>query len=273
MSCKLIALTGPSAFTPDCIRMLEDCLKANFVLLYQNRMEHVQQWLDACDGLVLSGGIDMHPTLYDENIQANMGLSKFDYGRDLKELLIIDYMMKQKKPILGICRGHQLLAVYKGLGSDFIMDLEGKLIHQPGKHNLQLQKNEPAHKIELLDTDLFNVDQPSERKVLCGLFPHQEIKPLCPQAWVNSWHHQGVKYLKRNKEKYAKINLKVLATAPSGMQDNAQIIEMMMGIGPEANWLSTQWHPEVDWDENTASRQAIEMFDALVLKYKANQKE
>jgi len=265
MSSKLIALTGPSTFTPDCIKMIEELLKANFVLLYQNRMENVQQWLDLADGLVLSGGIDMHPTLYDENIQANMGLSKFDYARDLKELLIIDYCMKQKKPILGICRGHQLMAVYKGLGRDFIMDLDGKYVHQPAKYNIQVSKMEPAHKIDLLDTNIFSVDTPKERKVLQDVLKeHNEH----PQAWVNSWHHQGVKYWKKNKEQYNKLNLKVLATAPSGMQDHSHIIEMMAGIGPETNWITAQFHPEIDWEENSCSRGTIEFFDELVSRYR-----
>lgn len=262
MSTKLIALTGPSQFTPECIRMIEDGLQANFVLLYQNRMEHIQQWLDNCDGLVISGGVDMHPTLYDENVQQKQGLSKFDYGRDLKEMLIIDYCMRQKKPMLGICRGHQLMAVYKGLGRDFVMDLDGKYIHQPAKYNLQLQKNEPAHKIDLLDPEIFVVQNPKEREPLQRIL--HEGSGNQPFAWVNSWHHQGIKYLKKNKEQYSKLSLKVLATAPSGMDDHSHVIEMMMGTGETAFWLTTQWHPEVDWEENTASRQVIEMFGNLL---------
>lgn len=261
MSTKLIALTGPSSFTPQCITMIEECLGANFVLMYQNKMENVEEWLKKCDGVVLSGGIDMHPTLYAENLQTQQGLSKFDYTRDLKELMVIDYCFHNKVPVLGICRGHQLMSVYKGLGRDFIMDLDGAVVHQPAKYNMTVQVNEPCHYIDLLDPATFNVPQPKEREVLQKLIRDGENKNI---AWVNSWHHQGVQYVKKNKELYAKNNIKVLATADTGMKDTGPVIELMMGTNAEAHWITAQWHPESDWQESTASRRVLEMYREIL---------
>jgi hypothetical protein len=156
------------------------------------------------------------------------------------------------------------MSVYKGLGGDFIMDLYGRVVHQPQKLQIQVNKMEPAHKIDLIAPDVFNVERPKEREVLQRILNDGEGNN--PHAWVNSWHHQGVKYLKKKREEYAKQHIRVLATAPSGMEDHSHIIEMMMGVGPESFWVTTQWHPEVDWDENTASRQVIEMFANLVSK-------
>lgn len=263
MSTKLIALTGPSMFTPHCIKMIEGCIGANFVLLYQDRMENVEEWLQKCDGVVVAGGVDMHPTLYAENLQTQQGLSKFDYARDLKELLVIDYCFQNKVPVLGICRGHQLMSVYKGLGGDFIMDLDGAVIHQPGKYQVQVAQNEPCHAIELLDPSVFSVPNPKERSPLQKLLRDGHGKNV---AWVNSWHHQGVEYVKKNKELYLKNNIKVLATADTGMKDVGPVIELMMGTGEQAHWITAQFHPESDWEENTASRQVIEMFKDMLNK-------
>lgn len=265
---KLIALTGPSAFTPQLIKMVEDKLNMNFVLLYQNRMEHVESWLKQCDGVILSGGIDVHPTIYSENVQSQQGLSKFDYARDVKELLVIDYCFINKIPILGICRGHQLLSVYKGLGNDFIMDLDGNVVHQPGKYNITIGSNEPCHVINLLEPNIFSVPNPKERSTLAKL--RLDWTENSPVAWVNSWHHQGTQYIKRNKEEYAKKNIKILATAASGMKDIQPVIELMMGTGAEDHWISAQWHPENDWQDNTASAKVIEMYGEILSKKQLN---
>lgn len=261
MPAKIIGLTGPSAFTHDCINMIEECLKANLVMLNQNRIENVQVWLDRCDGVIIGGGIDMHPSLYGQGIQAGMSLTKFDYQRDQKELLIIDYCFQVAKPMMGICRGHQLLGVYKGFGNDFIMDLDGKYVHQPTKYNMQISKEEPIHQIDILDPKILNVDEPKERETFRKTI-HETNES--PKAWVNSWHHQGIRFWKKRMEDYAKNKLKVVATAPTGMQDHSHVIEMMVGTGDQNFWLSTQWHPEADYACNTASLKAIEIFDGIM---------
>ncbi len=265
-----IALTGPSAFTSECISMIEDenGLNANFVLLYQNKPENVEQWLSKCDGVVLSGGIDVHPTCYGGNVENNKGLSKFDLARDIKELFVIDYAIKNRMPLLGICRGHQLMGVYKGLRNDFVQDLSfGDVCHQPQRANITLTKNEPTHGIYIHATDVLGVKVAKERSLLAKYLNQQEQEAL---GWVNSYHHQAIE-CRNKKYEYGKLhNIQILATATTGLKDCPHIIEAMQGIGEESNWITVQWHPEADYDENSWSGRVVEIFRN---KLKENQKK
>lgn len=63
------------------------------------------------DGLILTGGGDIDPSLYQEEKDGSV---RIDKDRDATELALIKAYMDAGKPILGICRGHQLLNVYFG---------------------------------------------------------------------------------------------------------------------------------------------------------------
>lgn len=63
------------------------------------------------DGLILPGGADIDPQLFGEK---NLGSRKIDRARDLRQLEILDYFVQAHKPVLGVCKGHQLLNVYFG---------------------------------------------------------------------------------------------------------------------------------------------------------------
>lgn len=63
------------------------------------------------DGLILPGGADIDPALFGEE---NQGSRKIERERDLCQLEILDAFVKAEKPVLGVCKGHQLLNVYFG---------------------------------------------------------------------------------------------------------------------------------------------------------------
>lgn len=70
------------------------------------------------DGLIIPGGADVDPALYWEENTACMGV---DRALDDLEMELIDYAVKRYVPILGICRGHQILNVY--FGGSLIQDI------------------------------------------------------------------------------------------------------------------------------------------------------
>lgn len=62
------------------------------------------------DGLIVTGGIDVNPMIYNENPESLQGDSSLD--RDYYEMRLLKYVCQRQIPILGICRGIQMLNVY-----------------------------------------------------------------------------------------------------------------------------------------------------------------
>jgi putative glutamine amidotransferase len=77
------------------------------------------------DGVMLTGGDDINPDLYDKHlppaIRRTVGSMPDGGARDWRELVLIDETFRQRKPLLAICRGHQLLNI--ALGGGLIADI------------------------------------------------------------------------------------------------------------------------------------------------------
>lgn len=113
------------------------------------------------DGLLLPGGDDIDPALFHET---NHGSRLIDPILDRQQLFLLDLFIKAGKPILGICKGMQLINVYFGGG--IVQDLPGKAIHQYDQH-----------------------DQVHPSLAVPGCVLHRLYGPSFN---VNSAHHQGV---------------------------------------------------------------------------------
>ena len=75
---------------------------------------------DGYDGLILAGGDDIDPAFYGEAVNGSKGIDRL---RDHAELKLCDKFIERGKPILGVCRGHQLLNVY--FGGTLIQHIDG----------------------------------------------------------------------------------------------------------------------------------------------------
>lgn len=125
--------------------------------------------LNGADGLILPGGADVDPALYNEK---NNGSIDIDTGLDSIELRAIKRALELRLPILGICRGHQILNVY--FGGSLIQDVKHGEIHK------NIGNTDRVHLTEVLkDTFLYEIYR-SDR------------------ISVNSAHHQAVKELGKN---------------------------------------------------------------------------
>jgi putative glutamine amidotransferase len=127
------------------------------------------------DGVVLTGGDDVDTNLYARNlspaVRKTVELTPDGGRRDLRELILLDEVFRQRKPLLAICRGHQLLNI--ALGGGLIVDIRCQV---PGALNHQ-RKDQPCelvHEVPLTAGSLL-AKITGKRKL-----------------GVNSSHHQAV---------------------------------------------------------------------------------
>jgi putative glutamine amidotransferase len=165
---------------------------------------------ESCDGILFSGGEDLHPGLYGKpEYQEQYGLKDILPDRDEFEYEVLSLAMQLKKPVLGICRGLQLINVF--LGGALVPDIPS--IFHSKAHGKEFGKDQ-EHAIE--------VDKGSL------------LYSICRQASgiVNSAHHQSAAL--------PAASLKISATAEE------TVVEAMEWKEPAGKpWLlMIQWHPE-----------------------------
>lgn len=138
-------------------------------------------WQDAnhCNAFVFTGGIDVHPKYYGNHrlIFPNNESGNFNEQRDVFEKIIFDIAQQKKVPILGICRGMQLINSL--LGGDLVQDLEesGKNDHK--SHN----KIDGMHSISLTEgSELYKIATTS--KGIINSAHHQSLGKIAPQLEV-----------------------------------------------------------------------------------------
>lgn len=241
----IIGLTEPSQFTQDCVDTIEKLYDANVVKLCHGNAENTEFWLERCRGVVLAGGVDLHPMVYGQSVTNNNNFSRFDLRRDMREVKIYNYCRKRNIPMLGICRGHQLIGVMNNMR--LVQDLSDcATCHQPQRQQINVNRGEPMHTISL------NTGENPATADNWKLYDWH-LKNT-GNVWVNSFHHQGIVYDRNNVPK----DIQVLAWAHG--HDKQKIVELMTG----PNWISAQWHPEFDWEENSMSRWVLDHFQGLL---------
>ncbi|MFZ4713241.1 MAG: gamma-glutamyl-gamma-aminobutyrate hydrolase family protein [Bacteriovoracaceae bacterium] len=180
------------------------------ILLPDLPWEELEQYLIQMDGFVFQGGADVSPKSYQEELIEN-GRWPGDHHRDQYELKIMDWAFKNKKPVLAICRGFQLVNVY--FGGSLYQDLK-----------TQTKTGVEHRNAELYDRIYHDVDCTSG-SLLADIYGKNKLT-------VNTVHHQGVKVLGND--------LIVDAICPED-----QLIEAFHYKNMKENFvLAVQWHPE-----------------------------
>lgn len=183
-------------------------------------------YIDQIDALVLTGGADVNPMLYEEEPVPE--IDKIDPVRDAFELELIREAWTQKKPIFGICRGLQLLNTE--FGGSLYQDIS--YYDKLGVNHVQdTPWNYPTHSIEILEDSWLG-------------------ESLGTEQIINSYHHQAVKELADE--------FKPVAWSQDGM------IEAIESVDRGRRVIAFQWHPEILTDVVPETQKIFNHFVGLV---------
>ncbi|MCR5357995.1 MAG: gamma-glutamyl-gamma-aminobutyrate hydrolase family protein [Lachnospiraceae bacterium] len=192
------------------------------ILPLTNDKEEISQLLDTVQGILLTGGHDVDPSLYEETPIPECGAISRE--RDSMESELLKQALERDMPILGICRGIQFLNAY--LGGTLYQDLTTQRPSDT-EHHQSPPYDVPVHSVMVMeDSSLFRI---------------LNVRSL----YVNSYHHQAIKQ--------KADSLKTMAVSEDG------IIEGVEMEGKRFVW-ALQWHPEFSYKTDDNSRKIFMEF-------------
>ena len=186
------------------------------LLPYVEREAVIEAFVQRCDGFFFTGGVDVEPSRYGAEKSDACGVTQ--PNRDALEFRVLEKAMRTAKPILGICRGAQLINAALGgtLYQDIPSEIQTTLLHRQTQ-----PKFAPSHGVNVL------ADTPLAR--LIG----------ADRMVANSFHHQAIKTLGKG--------LEIMALADDGVIEAVYL--------PGDRYLRAyQWHPERLFDTSKENR-------------------
>ncbi|OYT17571.1 MAG: amidotransferase [Bacteroidetes bacterium 4572_77] len=183
--------------------------KAKIINMYPLGIDSALTVLEQCDALLISGGADVYPGRYHKAADT-LRCGTIDYYRDSLEIKMIHRALSKKMPLLGICRGEQIINVALGgsLYIDIPSDFDTSVVHR------QKDWRNCFHKVDMVANSLlFNICQ-------------------TPAGLVNSNHHQAVN------------NLAPSLVASAYSSDGLIEAVEWKDTKNKSFLIGVQWHPE-----------------------------
>jgi|SRR5690625_2527416 len=178
-----------------------------YLLPYVTCNRDILRIVNIIDGLYVAGGNDVDPKYFNETPHEEIG--EINPTRDIFELHLLKMMFKRNKPVLGVCKGMQMINV--ALGGDLYQDISSQYKDELIQHKQRAKIVHPTHPID----------------VKTGTKLYRMIKKK--NVYVNSYHHQAVRRLGRN--------VIVSSYATDGVIEAIESTAHTFVIG-------VQWHPE-----------------------------
>ncbi|MDP6393834.1 MAG: gamma-glutamyl-gamma-aminobutyrate hydrolase family protein [Desulfobacterales bacterium] len=212
--------------------VVHHCGGAPILIPTAQNHESLQSICERLNGVILTGGPDIDPHFYGE--EPLSGLGEIDEAIDLTELAVVKIALKKDLPILGICRGLQVLNVSEG--GTLYQDIPSQ-VKESINHLQKKDKSVNAHYVRI-----------DENTGLHLIFKRKKIQ-------VNSRHHQAIKDLASS--------LIVTAWAQDGLIEAVENPSRTFVIG-------VQWHPEGTWKKDAFSKK---LFHSLIRASKSAAKQ
>ena len=192
----------------------------------------LQDYVQALDGFLFTGGGDVDPALFGQWQHPACG--SITPQRDAHELALARLLLEDgRKPVLGICRGVQVLNV--ALGGELYQDIDTEVSAVHMAHRQKQPFPYVSHPVNIVP----------------GTLLHRVVG--LEQVMVNSLHHQAIS---------RPGAWQVCATAPDGIIEAAELPEHPFFLG-------VQWHPEQLQHKNAAARMLFSAFAAACACAKA----
>ena len=195
--------------------------KEDIIILDAYTIDNTDSILLLADGIILTGGEDINPLEYNDTINIKV-CGPINYSRDTLERKLFDYAFDNKIPLVGVCRGMQMMNVASGgtLYGDIPTEIGTKVIHR--------NNGEVMHEIAV------SCENPYYTNLI---FPLDKDTFL-----VNSWHHQGLKDIAEN--------IHIIARSYDGLPEAA-----IMDTSVHPFIIAVQFHPERLGKENPIHKQ------------------
>lgn len=205
------------------VQCLRQCGAQVLPFKYVDDSAEAQRIAGCCDGLLLPGGGDINPTRYGAARKSSCGQP--DDMRDRVELLLLDAFVRAEKPVLGICRGAQVICVH--FGGTLYQDISSEAENNSLNHFFKEDYTADVHEVEITENSCLH-----------------EITGLT-RMFTNSVHHQSAKQLPPT--------LSCCARASDGVVEAVchNTLPFVLGI---------QWHPERLAQASEPNRRIFESF-------------
>lgn len=139
------------------------------------------------DGLIISGGGDLNPHLFNEEPVPQLG--HVTPERDSIELELVRHMLTLDKPILGICRGHQVLNV--AFGGTLYQDISAQFVNPLLQHNQNAKREYPSHAVHIEKGTLLE-SLTASNKIMVNSFHHQALKDVPAPLIISGKASDGI---------------------------------------------------------------------------------
>lgn len=222
--------TDETVIRPGYFEALTACGAIPVMLPYTNDVTDIDQILGHVDGILLTGGYDVDPHLYGESPLPQVDEPQREL--DALQMVLVPRAVSRDLPVLGICRGIQVINV--ALGGNLVQDIPTQC-PQSHTHRMDPPFDAPRHDVSIVEGS-----------------PLGRLLDGEPSMGVNSKHHQALRELAPGIE-------------PMAWSDDGLVEAVWM---PQKSYVwAVQWHPELMFASDSHQRRLIESFVAAAQEH------